>query len=285
MKNTQINGAACQSSGPEGYARKLMSSPDKITDDFAKIDNALLLARPLNSSSILTFSSIDDELSCIKGIGETTLMVSLNAINVTFTGEWEVEIFPLSQITTLLSFLDYQTKSEGAVSRMSVDPQRKGVILEDESCIIACVEENCKSFMDMLISNILIQNKQSLKNIFAFIRNMESYWVTKFLLSQVLDEDKEKDIHKLYNACKVYGVSESYFRKLCYDAFTRSPKKQLRMWRAAHSALQLIEKDKSIATIAGNNGYASSSHFSSEIKSLFGITPRAFKRLEGFLNE
>jgi AraC-like DNA-binding protein len=49
--------------------------------------------------------------------------------------------------------------------------------------------------------------------------------------------------------------------------------------------LQLIENDQSIGTIAGDNGYASSSHFSSEIKSLFGITPREFKKLEGLLHE
>ncbi|WP_374191026.1 helix-turn-helix domain-containing protein [Candidatus Symbiopectobacterium sp. 'North America'] len=57
------------------------------------------------------------------------------------------------------------------------------------------------------------------------------------------------------------------------------------MWRAVYSALQLIDNDESIATVAWNNGYASSYHFSTEIKTLFGITPREFKNLEGFLNE
>lgn len=285
MKNTLINGAECHQSGLQGYERKLMSKPDEVTNDIIEVNNALLLASPKDSDSTLSCFSANDTLDVIEGIRDTVLIASLDTINATFTGSWTVELFPLSQITTLFSFLDYQMKPCAKVAGPGSNKDNRSVLLENERSIILLTEGNSSNLMDMLINGMLNPATHSLQNIFNFVRNIESYWVAYFLLSQVFNEDKESDSHKLYNACKIYGVSESYFRKLCHNAFTRGPKKQLRMWRAAHSALQLIEKDKSISTIAGNNGYSSSSHFSSEIKSLFGITPREFKKLEGLLHE
>ena len=189
----------------------------------------------------------------------------------------------MSQVTTLFSFLDYQTKCPEA-SGEGIEGQ-ENVMLLTASHLVLRVEHENKSLMALLISSLLAPQDRRLASLFAFVRNVESYWIAHFLLSQVMNEDKESETHKIYNASRIYGVSESYFRKLCHHAFTRGPKKQLRLWRAANSALQLIENDQSIATIAGDNGYASSSHFSSEIKSLFGITPREFKKLEGLLHE
>lgn len=285
MKNTLINGADCRQSGLQGYERKLMSKPDEVVNDIIEVNNALLLASPKEPDSTLSCFSANNTLDVIEGIRDTVVIASLDTVNATFTGAWSVELFPLSQITTLFSFLDYQMKPCAKTAGPGSNKENSSVLLENERSIILLMEGCSSNLMDMLINGMLNPLTHSLQNIFNFVRNVESYWVSYFLLSQVFNEDKESDSHKLYNACKIYGVSESYFRKLCHNAFTRGPKKQLRMWRAAHSALQLIEKDKSISTIAGNNGYSSSSHFSSEIKSLFGITPREFKKLEGLLHE
>ncbi|XTZ39294.1 helix-turn-helix domain-containing protein [Salmonella enterica] len=286
MKNTLINGAECHKAGQQGYERKLMSKPNEITNDSLEIDNSLLLARPKNPNSVLTYINTSGEVAqVIESKGTPLMIASRDHMMVALADSWSVELFPLSQITTLISFLDYQMNLGTKVSSKVTGNDDGSLVLSCDGCIILRLEQNSKKLMDILINGVLEPQKQSLQHIFSFVRNIESYWVAYFLLSQVFNEDKESDNHKLYNACKVYGVSESYFRKLCHNAFTRGPKKQLRMWRAAHSALQLIEKDKSISTIAGNNGYSSSSHFSSEIKSLFGITPREFKKLEGLLNE
>jgi len=274
----------------KGYDRLLIPITAKVVDDTIQINNELLLVRPMHEKSMLDFSGDSVNVNSGNIISSAVLLASNDKLNVKFINEWTVEKFPLSQISTLFCFLDYQTKScESGIRKIdNIDDENRlysNEFIENEKSVLLLLENNTDRLMDILISGIIDPQKQCLQNVFTFIRNMESYWIAYFLLSQVFNDDNDSDTYKLYNACKVYGVSESYFRKLCHNAFTCGPKKQLRMWRAAHSALQLIEKDKSIATIAGNNGYSSSSHFSSEIKSIFGITPREFKKLEGLLHE
>jgi AraC-like DNA-binding protein len=263
--------------------------PLYVSDACIDLNNGVLFARPLNSESIMSVSpsgelreNYDDRLN---NILQSIVLSTLDNMEIAFRGDWMVEILSMSQATTLFSFLDYQAKSRSVNTEARVGETNTSLLMHTERNLAILVGDECKSLMGMLIFTLLKPQDRRLENLFSFVRNVESYWIAHFLLSQVMNEDKESDSHKIGNASKIYGVSESYFRKLCHHAFTRGPKKQLRLWRAAHSALQLIEKDHSIAAIAGNNGYASSSHFSSEIKSLFGITPREFKKLEGLLHE
>lgn len=290
MRKILTNCSGYYRSDMQGYDRLLIPTTEKIVDNTIKINDELLLVRPMSNESMLTLSDGNDRSSDRNIINNAILLASNDHLTVRFMNEWMVEKFPLSQISTLFCFLDYQTKNcESGIGKMKTLCQDKSESdkesLETERNIILLLDNTTDRLMDILISGIINPQKQSLQCIYTFIRNMESYWIAYFLLSQVFEGENDNDAYKLYNACKVYGVSESYFRKLCHNAFTCGPKKQLRMWRAAHSALQLIEKDKSIATIAGNNGYSSSSHFSSEIKSIFGITPREFKKLEGLLHD
>jgi AraC-like DNA-binding protein len=263
--------------------------PLYVSDACIDLNNGVLFARPLNSESIMSVSpsgelreNYDDRLN---NILQPIVLSTLDNMEIAFRGDWMVEILSMSQATTLFSFLDYQAKSRSVNTEARVGETNTSLLMHTERNLAILVGDECKSLMGMLIFTLLKPQDRRLENLFSFVRNVESYWIAHFLLSQVMNEDKESDSHKIGNASKIYGVSESYFRKLCHHAFTRGPKKQLRLWRAAHSALQLIEKEHSIAAIAGNNGYASSSHFSSEIKSLFGITPREFKKLEGLLHE
>ena len=290
MKKTLMNCSGYYRSDMQGYDRLLIPSIENVVDDTLKINNELLLVRPTHEDSMLTLSGASSKNSDRVIINSAVLLASHDHLTVIFSNGWTVEKFPLSQISTLFCFLDYQTKNcepvLGKTKNLSNDTrENEKELLETERDIVLLLENNQDRLMDILISGIIDPKKKCLQCVYTFIRNMESYWIAYFLLSQVFNDENDSDAYKLYNACKVYGVSESYFRKLCHNAFTCGPKKQLRMWRAAYSALQLIEKDKSIATIAGNNGYSSSSHFSSEIKSIFGITPREFKKLEGLLHE
>lgn len=264
----------------------LRGKAHKIDCKDIKCHSAILFARPVNQHSIMSLAvdqTEEERAVAFDTIRHAVIIATLSKIHLCFSGEWIVEVKSMSQATTLFSFLDYQAKCPEASgeSREGQD----NVMLLTASHLVLRVEYENKSLMALLISSLLDPQDRRLESLFTFVRNVESYWIAHFLLSQVMNEDKESETHKIYNASRIYGVSESYFRKLCHHAFTRGPKKQLRLWRAANSALQLIENDQSIATIAGDNGYASSSHFSSEIKSLFGITPREFKKLEGLLHE
>ncbi|WP_312625841.1 helix-turn-helix domain-containing protein [Scandinavium sp.] len=258
----------------------------KLERKWIALNNGIAFARPLNEHATLSLIVEETEGNGIvekNNIRHPTVSATRTNMKICLEGEWFIEIMPMSQASTLFSFLDFQSKYREI--KVTENPRAQTALLHTDTHLVAAAGTADKSFMGMLMNTMLTPQKYSLESLFVFVRNVESYWISHFLLSQVMNEDKESDTHKIYNASKIYGVSESYFRKLCHHAFARGPKKQLRIWRAANSALQLIEKDNSIAMIAGDNGYASSSHFSSEIKSHFGITPREFKKLEGLLHD
>lgn len=251
-----------------------------------ELNDELAFVRPLDERSVMSFIVAETEDNSVvehNNISHSTVFATRSTMKICLDGEWLIEIMPISQVSTLFSFLDFQAKCRESKAQDNVSTRT--TLLHTDAHLVVAPGTTEQSFVGMLINAMLNPQENNLESLFSFFRNMESYWISYFLLSQVMNEDKESDTHKIYNASKVYGVSESYFRKLCHHAFTRGPKKQLRIWRAANSALQLIEKDNSIAMIAGDNGYASSSHFSSEIKSHFGITPREFKKLEGLLHD
>lgn len=276
----------------EQESQQLLSD-DMLRGKIHKIDckdikclSAVLFARPVNQNSVMSLvveQTDDENTMALDRIHHAVIVATLSEMHLCFSGEWIVEAKSMSQATTLFSFLDYQAKYPEASGDI-IEVQDKAMQFSTSHLVLKVEREN-KSLIALLISSRLDPQDRRLDSLFTFVRNVESYWIANFLLSQLMNENKESKTHKIYNASRIYGVSESYFRKLCHHAFTRGPKKQLRLWRAASSALQLIENDQSIATIAGDNGYASSSHFSSEIKSLFGITPREFKKLEGLLHE
>ena len=251
-----------------------------------ELDNGVLFARPLNSESVMAVSVSGklqrhyDVCERLKTVSQPIVLSTLDNMKVNFNGKWFVEKISISQATTLFSFLDYQAKSRVFFVHSCLGESKSSSLIHTERNLALLVKAEFKSMMEMLILSLLNPQESQLESLFSFIRNVESYWVAYFLLSQIMDEGKGSDDHRICNVCKIYGVSETYFRKLCRQAFAMGPKKQLRLWRATHSVLQLIENDNSVAVIAGKNGYASSSHFSSEIKSLFGVTPREFKKLE-----
>ncbi len=267
----------------------LAEIPRHVSDECIDLNNGVLFSRPLSSEAVMAVSALgelrENYGDRLDNIHEPIVLSTLDNMKIAFKGDWMVEMLSMSQASMLFSFLDYQAKSCSVIAELYVGETNTSLLMHTKRNLAILVEDEYRSLMGMLIFTFLKPQNCRLANLFSFIRNVESYWVSHFLLSQIMNEDKKSDSHKIGNASKIYGVSESYFRKLCHHAFTKGPKKQLRLWRAAHSALQLIEKDNSISAIAGNNGYASSSHFSSEIKSLFGITPREFKKLEGLLHE
>ncbi len=286
-----VNDAQCQQQNmisQRDHASERMATSFNVNDSSIELNNGLLFARPQSNESVMTFltSAMEEFPGVIrKQIREAIILSTQDSMKVIFSGAWSLDVLTMSQTTTLFSFLDYQAKSRGYYASRVEHEEDSAVLFHTERNLAVMLGEQNKSIIGVLIYAMLKQQDFRLETVYSFIRNVESYWIANFLLNQVMNEDKESDNHKIRNASKIYGVSESYFRKLCHDAFSRGPKKQLRLWRAACSALQLIEKDNSIAAIAGNNGYASSSHFSSEIKSFFGITPREFKKLEDLLHE
>lgn len=99
------------------------------------------------------------------------------------------------------------------------------------------------------------------------LRSLESYRVVTFL------HDEANSHLKLHELAARYGVSVSHFRRLCRQAMGATVKTELRAWRAARALLAITEGGTSLTDLALSLGYASSSHFSKEIKELVGVVP------------
>jgi AraC-like DNA-binding protein len=75
------------------------------------------------------------------------------------------------------------------------------------------------------------------------------------------------------------GLSPRYVQ-LAFKCIEESPSDYLRQRRLEACARELVDRDgghKSITTICFNNGFNSSSHFSSEFKRVYGMTPREWR--------
>ncbi|AUX72531.1 helix-turn-helix domain-containing protein [Erwinia pyrifoliae] len=262
-----------------------VTTVDLTGNDVIEFSNSLVFAKPLNESSYLGFSSDGNRIDGELRINQSSVFASLDTMKIKVTGDWLFEQLSMPQVAILISFLDYHDNPCRIIHSKTGNYYDESLIIQNDRFYISKVNYSGRCLVALLIGRRLRSVDYGIENLFNFVRRIENYWISHFLLSQFLKEEKDSSADRLYNASKSYGVSESYFRKLCHNTFSRGPKKQLRIWRASYSALQLIEKDNSIATIAGNNGYASSSHFSSEIKSIFGIRPREFKDLKGFFYE
>ncbi|WP_206194298.1 AraC family transcriptional regulator InvF [Serratia proteamaculans] len=114
----------------------------------------------------------------------------------------------------------------------------------------------------------MLNPSSNFKNFFNFLRQRESYWLVRFLLAETSAS------RTLQELGLQYGVSYSHFRRLCCNALGGGGKAKLRDWRMARSLLDAIEGQENLTQVAIKHGYASSSHFSYEIKELLGVSPR-----------
>ncbi|WP_095051944.1 helix-turn-helix domain-containing protein [Pseudomonas sp. Irchel s3b2] len=99
------------------------------------------------------------------------------------------------------------------------------------------------------------------------LRRTESYGLVHFLLEQGTHSEK------LTILAQRYGVSVSHFRRLCRQALGTAAKPALRGWRTAQALLNMSLQEGSLTDVALEFGFASSSHFSKEIRELVGFTP------------
>jgi AraC-like DNA-binding protein len=110
-------------------------------------------------------------------------------------------------------------------------------------------------------------------HLLALLRRSESYWLVRFLLAQSTCNST------LQTLGQRYGVSYSHFRRLCRNALGSAAKSELRDWRMARSLLDVVEGQETLTEVAIKHGYASSSHFSNEIRELLGVSPRGLSNI------
>jgi AraC-like DNA-binding protein len=99
------------------------------------------------------------------------------------------------------------------------------------------------------------------------LRQGENYRLLHFLLNQGASSEK------LGFLARRYGVSVSHFRRLCHHALGGAAKPEMREWRTAQALLAMTKGKQSLTDVALEFGFASSSHFSKEIRKLVGVKP------------
>ncbi|PRC93855.1 helix-turn-helix domain-containing protein [Solimicrobium silvestre] len=97
----------------------------------------------------------------------------------------------------------------------------------------------------------------------ASLRRTEAYSMVSFLLQEGQGE-------KVRSLSARYGISAGHFRRIFRAALGGSPKSALNDWRLATAILALVERQQSVTEVAMAHGFASPSHFSSEVKKSLG---------------
>jgi len=179
-------------------------------------------------------------------------------------GAWRVQKIPLGEAAKLLAFLESGSLSEGAgrtFRRRSSD----GVVIDVPGDL------SLWKFERWLIAGVF-GGGDDVRSLLDFLRAQEMYGLVCFLLGESAHHQSVADL------AVRYGVSASHFRRLCRQALGCGLKRELRRWRAATAVLEVVEGGESMTDIAMSNGFSSSSHFSTEIKALFGISLGQFRR-------
>lgn len=111
-----------------------------------------------------------------------------------------------------------------------------------------------------------IDNTPEYLRISAALRQTEAYSMVSFLLREGGQGEK------LNMLSARYGVSTCHFRRLFRSGLGSSPKSELKGWQLAKAVLAVIEDRRSITDAAMAHGYASSSHFSNEVRKSVGFS-------------
>ncbi|WP_263070802.1 helix-turn-helix domain-containing protein [Enterobacter huaxiensis] len=121
---------------------------------------------------------------------------------------------------------------------------------------------------------ISVESNNDFMRFSSVLKNTEWYQLVYFLLEMSNRDSSEK----LSDMSARYGVSVSHFRRLCRTALGNSTKVELRDWRLSRAIVELMGEKKNITEIAMKHGYSSLSHFSNEVKTEFGVSPRELKK-------
>lgn len=179
------------------------------------------------------------------------------------SGRLRFQPLRLEALTKLLAFIDESRDAEQAPADAHWAMLALG---EDE----AWVDRRACEYWFL---RQVLQPTEAFSALLSLLRRSESYWLVRFLLAQSVCGDKLQQLGERY------GVSYSHFRRLCRNALGNAAKTELRGWRMARSLLDVVEGRDSLTQVALKHGYASSSHFSNEIKDLIGVSPRGLSNI------
>lgn len=181
------------------------------------------------------------------------------------SGAYDMKQLAADAVCLLVAFVD------AALEASRPDAPARRVTPPCAPCFVAidaAVCEDDRSFERCLIADVL----SGVSNVADLARRAEAYWLMRFVIEAGATSTKLQDM------CRKYGLSYSYFRKKCRAVMGEPVKAKLCEWRAARSALDMVQGAGSILDIALENGFSSASHISREFKSRFGVSPTTFAK-------
>lgn len=186
------------------------------------------------------------------------------------TGALTLQSLQLEVLSKLLVFID---ESRNFTAFDADTPHWTPLPLQDVSML-----QGRKSYEYWFLQQILDPSPE-FSHLLTLLRRSESYWLVRFLLAQSTCSNTLQELGERY------GVSYSHFRRLCRQALGNAAKSELRDWRMARSLLDVANGQEKLTDVAIKHGYASSSHFSNEIKELLGVSPRGLSNIIELANK
>ncbi|MCK3838860.1 MULTISPECIES: helix-turn-helix domain-containing protein [Pseudomonas] len=209
-----------------------------------------------NGSSVLHLSHRDSSVCGWLAPGWQGLLAWRQGLQVV---EGSAEVLPLScaSLVKLQFFID-----QGVEPDFQVSNSQPWAALSDEGAKHQTLAELESWYLAQCL-----QGGWEHREFAQHLRRSESYQLLGFLLERGAHSEKLRDL------AGRYGVSVSHFRRLCRQALGGAAKSELRDWRAAKALLTMVEGTGSLTDVALEFGYASSSHFSKEVRELVGVAP------------
>lgn len=237
-----------------------------------------------NGSVVLILSNRDTNLSLVRGRDVLDkleiktgayLIVNYETLDVRSTNNIQWKMLDVNPLCGLLAFIDLAKEERDLLNTNHSATANSNKTLAtvvkhgSRSWRVIPIE---KSIFDQpeKLSNFLIESALGNESSIDFsgaLRRLEPYGLIHYLA--------KFGTHKasLNELCVAYGLSYSHFRRLCRKTLGDSIKTQLRQWRAVRAVFTLLDRNLTISDVAYEQGYASPSHITKEIKRVFGMTP------------
>lgn len=217
----------------------------------------LFLVKPVSPDACLDCTAENGVQRVSLEHGATELVANSGNLGiVSCNGAWRYQHVSLASFMKLCAFIDH-----GAGVPLSHSRERDFVTVHIDRDI------GSKDIEAWLIDAVL-RGAQAVQPLLEWVRTQEPYHLVRYLLAE---HTSTKTICELGER---YGLSKSHFNRLCRQVLGNGVKRELRKWRAVEAVLEVFEHRDGMAAIAFEHGFSSASHFSREIKQLFGVSPR-----------
>lgn len=229
-----------------------------------EVDSQEVWVLQISGSSVAQLElSWDGGSAFWEATGNWLLLLDRVTVRV-LTGGLILHPLRLEVLSKLLVFID---ESRNFTAFDANTPHWTSLPLQDVSMLQA--RKSCEYWFLQQI----LDPSPAFSHLLTLLRLSESYWLVRFLLVQSTCSNTLQELGELY------GVSYSHFRRLCRQALGSAAKAELRDWRMARSLLDVADGQEKLTDVAIKHGYASSSHFSNEIKELLGVSPRGLSNI------